>query len=172
MDWYYISDFPEASQAAVEVERQRAKRQLEKQRVQLPWLGRSTSADEPRLRTFILRVFLSFAKEGRRLGLDGTWTVEQFKQFAEEFLRQFTIEACFTEGDERVHRWISHYGGVESEVMKLYRASPEWKKYDAYLLSVARAQSKPCTRKPNAQHGAPAKSCAEERKGHDRNLST
>jgi hypothetical protein len=153
MDWSYLPGVPERVQAIVEMERLKARRQLNKQRV-----------TDQILRNFVLRVWSIFTRQACQLGLDHTWKLARVREASEEFLRLFTIEAWYEQSFPLGDVVSSSNGGVLPRVMQEYRKSAEWRRYERELLGVATALSKQSAGEVLKPTEPVVESCADKRK--------
>lgn len=76
MDDLYSREFPPAARAKVKAKKILAARDFEERKPNLRWAAEIEVA----LRTYILRVFLSFAEEAFELGRQGVWSVDQVEE--------------------------------------------------------------------------------------------
>src|ERR1035441_2729933 len=81
--YWYPREFSAAARAKVAAKKILAGRDFEGKKQSVRWVTEIEAA----LRTYIFRVFLSFAEEACELGRQGVWGVEQVEREAREFLR-------------------------------------------------------------------------------------
>jgi hypothetical protein len=144
----YPSDFPSESRARVEAEKILAGRDFNSAREHAQW-----SWDvEKLLRQYILRVFLVFANEARRLRL---WALDKMDGECREFLRLLTIEAHYEKAYDRMGRRMlamHEHGYIRPEVSREFQKTPEWKQYQDTLLEMVPLEPLPMTAEVNSRN--------------------
>ena len=138
----YPREFSAAARAKVAAKKILAGRDFEGKKQSVRWVTEIEAA----LRTYIFRVFLSFAEEACELGRQGVWGVEQVEREAREFLRRLTIEAAGEKGFDRsghaLRRMVGHWGGaILPEVQREFEKSAEWRRFTDEWLAVAELQA-------------------------------
>ena len=101
---YYPPQFSGQARANVEREQLKASRDLANSRREKPpadWTGTAREWDRWEFYDYIIRVFVVFAHEACALGRAGLWTIDRVRSEAEEFLRRFTLDACYDKGNDR-----------------------------------------------------------------------
>jgi hypothetical protein len=128
----YPGDFPAESRAKVEAARIRAGRQFDSDKAKARW----NSDIEAFFKSYVLTIFLAFAKEAWRLRL---WPVDKMRENCQEFLRLLTIEAYFQKGKAAgVRDMISNWNGsILWEFQQEIEKTPEWRKFENILLKLA-----------------------------------
>jgi hypothetical protein len=141
MEYPYRKEFPEGSRHRIRVEEIMAGRDFERAKQDAP-----PHADvEDLLRTYILRVFLVFVKEGSELVRTGAWGIVDLESESLEFLRHFALvardERGYRKDGSRVPEMHSHYyGHLLDDVERAFRKSPLWQNYEQILLETAAAR--------------------------------
>jgi len=128
----YPGDFPAESRAKVEAARIRAGRRFDSDKAKAKW-----NSDIERLfKSYVLTMFLTFAKEALRLRL---WPVDKMREKCQEFLRLLTIEAYFQKGKAAGLRdMISNWNGsILWEFQQEIEKTPQWRKFENILLKLA-----------------------------------
>lgn len=83
-----------------------------------------------------MRIFLAFAKEACALRKERGWTIERIERESEEFLRCLTITVVSDKFPDLNRPWISNWNGsINSDVVRRFRESAEWKEYEELLLA-------------------------------------
>ena len=128
----YPGDFPAESRAKVEAARIRAGRRFEFDRAKAKW----NSDIEALFKSYVLAMFLAFAKEASRLRL---WPVDKMRKNCQEFLRLLTIEAYFQKGKAAGLRdMISNWNGsILWEFQQEIEQTPQWRQFENILLKLA-----------------------------------
>lgn len=106
------------------------------------------SGVEELLRTYILRVFLLFVREGGDLVRQGIWSLDGLQRQSLEFLRKLTIRAGLERGydkngrpvREMVSRWS---GGLLMAVRQEFRKSTLWHEFEGLLIELAAVETPP-----------------------------
>jgi hypothetical protein len=106
------------------------------------------SGVEELLRTYILRVFLLFVREGGDLVRQGIWSLDRLQGESLEFLRKLTIGASLERGydkngrpvREMVSRWS---GGLLQDVRQEFRKSTLWQEFEGLLIELAAVETQP-----------------------------
>lgn len=142
----YPNDFPASSRAAVTAENIRAGIEFEGVR-NMPWHAGKQTSLEAALRVCILRPFVVFVREAAKLGINGTWTVDEVDSLSREFLRRATIDAQAERAyDLSGHRfaedWIENWAGnIQDSVRRRFQESEQWREFQILLLAVADSQA-------------------------------
>ena len=145
----YPQEFPTEARNRVEAEKIRARRRLEQALAEEAAREHTTRRhDEEAFHVYVLDVFLVFAREACDLGKARKWSVDQIRWAAEEFVRQFTIEAYYDSGRDRYgstfpKMHIDVNGALSSEVERIFRSSEQWRQFETELLRVVESQSEP-----------------------------
>jgi hypothetical protein len=122
-------EFPPEARDRIEKERIRTSRELLPSNVY-------DSKDQDLAVQCIMRIFLAFAKEVCALREKHGWTLDRVQREAEEFLRGLTITVVFTKFPGLDRHWISNRNGsIAPDVERRFKASPEWKQYEGFLLA-------------------------------------
>ena len=144
----YPRQFSSQASARIEAERLRGIRELEAAYTKRPPDGLTTfQLDQQSFHAYILRVFLAFVQEACALGKAGVWAVGYIRTRANEFLRNFVIEAYYekgrSRGDNAFPAMTDHFSGeLLDEVDRKLRDSGQWRQYETLLLEVAESQAR------------------------------
>lgn len=127
----YPNEFSLAARDRIENEKILACRKL------LPSRACNTKTQDLAIRC-IMRIFLAFAREACTLRKDRAWTIDRVRSQSEEFLRKLTITVLSDKFPDLHRRWICNLdGSLESDVVRRFKASAEWKEYEELLLTVS-----------------------------------
>jgi hypothetical protein len=90
------------------------------------------------VRTWILHVFLVYARQVINLGAKDVWTVDRVLAEALEGLRLIAIEVAYPAG---FGYWVDNWGGsIKSDVMSQLEATTEWAQFEDELLVLAESK--------------------------------
>ena len=89
---------------------------------------------ERSLQTYILSVFLVYAREAIELGKTGIWTVDQVRAQALEGLRLIAIHG----GSQKNRNFIEQHGlNIKRETQQEFELTREWEEFEDELLALA-----------------------------------
>src|ERR1700720_9934 len=126
----YPAKFSPEGRAAVEAELIRAGRAHDQRKKD--WHSDWTFPQERSLQTYILNVFLVYAREAIELGKKGVWTVDQVRAQVLEGLGLITLEIGFKRD---YHTFIERNGGsITPETQREFEATTEWEQFEDELL--------------------------------------
>jgi hypothetical protein len=133
-------NFSDEGVAEVERAQLEAWKHLRQQTKSTAWSRRKRGVDETHFRKYVLRVFLAFAQEVCKLGMEGKWRVDTVRVRAYEFLDKF-----WTEAYDELHKDLvinrPCYSPSETDLEREFGHSAEWRRFECDLLAVATAQS-------------------------------
>jgi len=133
----YPSEFSSEALAAVEAAMIRARRKHFKARQE--WNSDWPFDDDKSVRTWILSIFLVYARQAIHLGAQDVWDLEEVRTQALEGLRLIMIAVVHTVG---LGYWIDNWGGhIKSDVMRKFEAAPEWEQFEDELLALAESKA-------------------------------
>src|SRR5688572_16842610 len=108
----YPFEFSNEARARIEAERIKAFQEFDETRRNKVTDGWTNSKwDRSAFFLYVLRAFLAFGKEACRLVSMGTWPVDRGRAETEEFLRIFTIDAYYHDGQDRSGHKFSRMTG-------------------------------------------------------------
>jgi len=161
----YPQEFSVQARARVVAKQLKATRKLEQIQTKEPPEGWAENRlDECAFYAYILRVFLAFAHEACELGRQGTWPVDRIRKKANDFLREFTIEAYYEKGCDRFGNRFremidNHDGSLLPELERYFHQSEEWHQFEKALSAIAKRPPAPSDlpghpSKPESSDGA------------------
>ena len=150
IEQYYPGKFSPEARAAIEGELIRAGRAHDKRKTE--WHTDFAFPLERSLQTYILSVFLVYAREAIELGKKGVWTVDQVRAQALEGLRLITIHI----GSQRNYSFIEQSGFcIKRETQQEFEATSEWQEFEDKLLALADSVRKPIGNDMSSPVGLP-----------------
>jgi len=135
----YPYDFPATSRDKIEVEKIRARRELEQKKATLgsSFYGPGEEL-EALVREYILRIVVTFATEAKNLG----WGTARAREESLTLLRSLAILAPHEVGRDRSGHRIGDltqgaFSTIRPNVQQKFENSPQWKRLEDVLLSVS-----------------------------------
>jgi len=144
----YPREFSQQACARVVAAQLKASQRLEQLKALKPpeeWTKGLRLFDQGAFYSYILSVFLAFAREACKLGDEGLWGVDRISSKADEFLQTVAVEAYYEKGHDRNGQRFpeitDHFtGGLLPEVTQALKDSDEWRQFETDLLAVAKKQ--------------------------------
>ncbi len=132
----YPREFSSEARAAVEAQIIRARQKYAHERQARD--GSRWPDGATRVRSWILSVFLVYARQTIGIGAQGIWSVDKVRSKALEGLRRITIMVVHDVG---FGSWISNTtGSITSDAMRAFESTPEFKEFEDWLLALADAK--------------------------------
>ena len=134
MTYEFPPYFKALAKVRVQAERFRGEQVLEKQKDSVQEFAEA----EALLLRLVMRVFIAFAEEGYKIGIEGSITVEELELECLRFLRTYAFDAGLMDDRFLVHPLgeVEIPEGLRREMEK----SEEWKRYRGLLIKLAEAQ--------------------------------
>jgi hypothetical protein len=132
----YPPKFSSQARAAVEAEKIRARNKHLK--AKQDWESDWPFDDAGSVQTWILSVFLVYARQAISLGTTDVWAVDKVRDQALDGLRLITIEVGYATGFDY---WIEWGGSINSKIMRRFEAAPEWRQFEDELLALAESKA-------------------------------
>jgi hypothetical protein len=133
MAYVFPADFPFAARQRFLAKRLRAERALETKKNSI----QDFVSAEALLIDFVLRVFIAFAEEAHKLGMQGVLTPADVEEECLSFLRTYTLQAGLLDGHVLTSATLAQ--GANSVYTRI-EDSKQWKEYRRLLQQVADAQ--------------------------------
>jgi hypothetical protein len=162
MTYEFPPYFKALAKVRVQAERFRGEQVLEKEKNSVQEFADA----EALLLRLVMRVFIAFAEEGYKIGIEGGITVEELELECLRFLRTYAFEAGLM--DDRF--LVPPNGDVEipDGLRREMEKSEEWKRYRGLLINLAEAQGGHGPLSPEPPAPSPRSADAQENNSTER----